>query len=311
VPTATEILAGLGLPSGDRYDLPTSEKRFPDGAHYRIEIPSVEGPEALAAILDEAKQRGVPIQRISQGSGMMLLPDAEIKAMAQLGHDNGIEVCLFVGPRAGWDGSAQPLTPDGKQAGWRHFGMDQLRYALDDVVRGVELGIRSILVADEGLLRVVGEAKRRGFLPKNLVIKASAVMGSTANPVSVRMLAEAGVTTVNVASDISLPRLAAVRQIAPTIIDLYIEGPDGLGGFMRYYEVPEIVRVAAPIYLKFGLRNAPNIYPSGQHLQAAAIATGRERVRRAAIAMELLARTGAQFTTSQPGATDLGIPVAG
>jgi hypothetical protein len=308
VTTAADILTALGLPPGDRYDLPTSKNRFPDGSHYRIEIPSVEGPDALAAVIEEARQRGVPVQRVSQGSGMMLLTDAEIKAMAQCGHENGIEVCLFVGPRAGWDGSAAPLTPDGKQAGWRHFGMDQLRYALDDIMRGVELGIRSILVADEGLLWLVGQAKRRGYLPANLVVKASAVMGSTANPVSVRMLAEAGVTTVNVASDISLPRLASLREVTDTIIDLYIEGSDGLGGFMRYYEVAEIVRVAAPIYLKFGLRNAPNIYPSGQHLQAAAIATGRERVRRAAIALELLARSGAAFKTSQPGAADLGIP---
>lgn len=35
----------LGFPAGDAYDLPTSEKHFPDGAQYRIEIPSVEGPE--------------------------------------------------------------------------------------------------------------------------------------------------------------------------------------------------------------------------------------------------------------------------
>lgn len=308
---AQDILATLGLPPGDRHDLPTSDKRFPDGAHYRIEIPSVEGPEAFAAVLDEAARRSVPVQRISQGSGMMLLTDAELREMARLGHDAGVEVCLFVGPRAGWDASAQPLTPDGKQFGWRHLGMDQLAYALADVLRGVEQGIRSILVADEGLLWVIGQAKTRGLLPADLVIKASAVMGSTANPVSVRLLEQAGLTTVNVASDTSLPRLAALRQVVDLPVDLYIEGPDGLGGFMRYYEVPELIRVGAPIYLKFGLRNAPNIYPSGLHLQAAAIATGRERVRRAAIALELLARAVAEYRTSERGAAGLGVPVAG
>jgi len=30
---------------------------------------------------------------------------------------------------------------------------------------------------------------------------------------------------------------------------------------VRLYEIPEIIRVAAPVYIKFGLRNAPNIYP--------------------------------------------------
>src|SRR5258708_35389889 len=91
-------------------------------------------------------------------------------------------------------------------------------------------------------------------------------------------------------------------------IDLYIEGPDGLGGFTRYYELPEIIRVGAPIYLKFGLRNAPNIYPSGAHLEQAAIQTGRERVRRAAIGLELLARQPNDFVMSKPGAAGLWKP---
>ncbi len=49
------------------------------------------------------------------------------------------------------------------------------------------------------------------------------------------------------------------------------------GGWMRYYELAEIVRVGAPIYLKFGLRSAPNIYPTGTHLEQVAIQTGRAR----------------------------------
>lgn len=46
---AKQLLRNLNLPAGDRTDLPTSVARFADGGHYRIEIPSVEGPAALAA----------------------------------------------------------------------------------------------------------------------------------------------------------------------------------------------------------------------------------------------------------------------
>lgn len=305
---AQQLLADLGLPPGDRHDLPASGLRFPDDAHYRIEIPSVEGPAALRAVIEEAHRRGVPIHRVSQGSGMMLLTDGEIRDMALMGNECGVEVCLFVGPRAPWEGTGQALTPDGKLFGWRHTGMDQLRYALEDVLRGVELGIRSILVADEGLLWLVHQAKLAGKLPAELVIKGSALLGA-ANPVGIRLLAEAGMTTINVASDISPARLAALRQVVAIPVDLYIESPDGLGGFTRYYEMPELIRVAAPIYLKFGLRNAPNIYPSGIHLEQAAVLSGRERVRRAAIALELLARADTGFVASQPGAAGPGIPV--
>lgn len=306
--TAQRLLADLNLPTGDLYDLPPSSLRFPDEGHYRIEIPSVEGPAALAAVLDQAQRLGVTIHRVSQGSGMMLLTNQELRDMAQLGHEHRVEVSLFVGPRATWEGAAQPLTPDGKLLGWRHTGMDQLAYALDDVFRGVEAGIRSILVADEGLLWLVNQARQHGLLPVELVVKGSAVLG-VANPLGVRLLEQNGLNTINVASDISLPRLAAMRQVIAIPIDLYIEGPDGLGGFTRYYELPEIVRIAAPVYLKFGLRNAPNIYPSGMHLEAAAIATGRERVHRAAIGMELLARAGGPWQASPVGSRDLGIPM--
>lgn len=305
--SAKTLLSELGLPTGDRYDLPASPLRFPDGAHYRIEIPSVEGPAAMAAVIEAAQQHGVTVHRVSQGSGMMLLTNAELREMARLGAEHRIEVSLFVGPRATWEGTGQPLTPDGKLMGWRHTGMDQLAYAFDDIVRGVEAGIRSILVADEGLLWLVNQARQRGKLPANLVVKGSAVLG-VANPLGVKLLQDNGLDTINVASDISLPRLAAMRQVLSIPLDLYIEGPDGLGGFTRYYEIAEIIRVAAPVYLKFGLRNAPNIYPSGVHLEAAAIATGRERVRRAAIGMELLARAGVEFTASPVGAAGLGIP---
>ena len=307
--TAKRLLRELDLPDGDRYDLPTSTARFPDGAHYRIEIPSVEGPAAMAAVIEAAQQYGVTVHRVSQGSGMMLLTDAELREMARLGAQHRMEVSLFVGPRAPWEGSGQPLTPNGKLMGWRHTSMDQLAYAFDDIVRGVEAGIRSILVADEGLLWLVDQGRRRGVLPADLVVKGSAVLG-VGNPLGVKLLQENGLDTINVASDITLPRLAAMRQVLSIPIDLYIEGPDGLGGFTRYYEMPEIIRIGAPVYLKFGLRNAPNIYPSGVHLEPAAIATGRERVRRAAIGMELLARAGAAFAASPVGAEGLGIPQA-
>ena len=306
--TAKQLLRELGLPPGDCHDLPTSAQRFPDGAQYRIEIPSVEGPAALRAVLDAANTLGVRVHRISQGSGIMLLTDAEIREMARLGADAGVEVCLFVGPRAPWEGSAIPLTPDGKIFGWRHLGMDQVIYGFNDVERACDLGIRSVLPADEGLIWLVDQARLRGLLPENLVMKGSALMG-VANPIGIKMLETAGLNTINVASDISLAKLAALRQTISIPIDLYIEGPDGLGGFTRYHELPEIIRVGAPIYLKFGLRNAPNIYPSGLHLENAAIQTGRERVHRAAIGMDHLARSGLSFTTSALRAPGLGIPV--
>ena len=50
-----------GLPGRDLYGLPDSEKKFPDGAHYGIEIAGIESPQALETLLVEAKKREVPV----------------------------------------------------------------------------------------------------------------------------------------------------------------------------------------------------------------------------------------------------------
>jgi hypothetical protein len=90
-----------------RTDLPSSSKRVADGAAYRIEIPSGEGPKGMRAVVEEAAARRVRIDRVSQGSGIMMQTDDETCAMLALGRDHGIEVCLFVGRRAGWDVGVQ------------------------------------------------------------------------------------------------------------------------------------------------------------------------------------------------------------
>jgi Peptidase family U32 len=303
------FLARLGLPAGDAYDLPTSPKRFPDGAQYRVEIPSVEGPGALAAVLEAAERLAVPVHRVSQGSGIMLLTDAEIREMASLGRAARIEVSLFVGPRAAWDTGAQVLSSAGKNLGARLRGMDQLVFAAEDIRRACVLGIRSVLVADEGLLWLAAEMKRGGELPSDLVLKVSVQMGA-ANPIAVRWMEQLGAGTYNVPTDLALPQLAAIRQAVGLPLDLYVEAPDDFGGFVRHYEVPEMVRVAAPVYVKLGLRNAPNIYPTGAHLEATALALCRERVHRAAIALDMLRRYYPEAIISDAGAPDLGIPVA-
>ena len=286
---ARQILAHQGLPDGDPAAAPSSAKRFADGKPWKIEIPSTEGPRALAVVIEEAARRRVPVDRISQGSGIMLLTDDEILEMVRLGEENRIEVNLFVGPRATFDVGAQVFSPAGRTLGLSLRGADQLAFAMEDVLRAVRLGIRSILVSDIGNLMVMGNAKKRGDLPADLIIKTS-VMMAPCNPASARLLEDLGATTINIPSDLSIPQIAAIRSAIDAPIDFYVEAPDNIGGFLRYYEIPELIRVAAPIYLKFGLRNSPDIYPCGTHIENTAIALTRERMRRAEMAMGFISR---------------------
>jgi hypothetical protein len=303
-----DALAAVGLPRDDPAALPDSAKRFADGAAYRIEIPSTEGPRCLEAVLAEAQRLDVRVHRISQGSGVFMLTDAELDEMAALGADAPVEVSLFARPNAGWDTSAASKAPAGGALAAAVRGTEQLVAVLEDVQRAAAHGIRSVLLADVGALSAFAELRRAGVLPGDMQAKMS-VMLPIANAATARVLEQLGATTLNVTPDLSLAQIAAIRAAVDCPLDVYVEVPDTLGGFVRLHEIPELIRVAAPVYVKFGLRNAPDIYPSGSHLEATAVALSRERVRRARLGMELLARSGYEPPTSELGAEGLAIPV--
>ena len=304
-----DFLRSIGLPPGDANDLPTSEKRFPDGAQYRFEIPSTEGPRCLEAVLEEADRLEVRIHRISQGSGVFLLTDAELDEMASTAAGANVEVSLFARPNAGWDTSAMARSAAGAVLAPSARGQEQVVACLDDARRAAEHGFRSVLIADIGVLAAFAEARRSGLLPGDMQAKIS-VMLPAANPAAARVLADLGASTINLPTDLSLAQVAAIRAAVDVPLDVYVEAPDNVGGFVRLHEIPELIRVAAPVYVKFGLRNAPDVYPAGSHLDTTTIALSRERVRRARLGLELLARSGYDPRTSELGAVGLAVPLA-
>jgi Peptidase family U32 len=303
--TGTQVLVRQGI-AVEPVPAP-SARRFPDGAHFRIEIPSVEGPEVLRAVADQAKAEGVTVNRVSQGSGAMLLSDGELAEMARLAADHGIEVSLFVGPREEWDVGGLAQSGEGPSRAGLIRGTRQLRYAIDDVLRGVEHGIRGFLVADTGLLEVLAEMQHHGEIPASVVWKVSAIL-APANPLTVRQLDRLGASTINLPSDATLGQLAEMRAATSLPIDLYVEAPSSMGGVVRGQESADLVAVAAPMYVKFGLRNSRLLYPSGLHLAGEASLIAREKVHRAAVALEWIKRSGLDLVQSCPGAPGLGVP---
>jgi hypothetical protein len=302
------FLASIGLPPGDLHELPDSQLRFPDGAQYRIEIPSVEGPACLEAVLEDAARLDVPVHRVSQGSGVFLQTDDELDSMARMAADARVEISLFARPNAAWDTSAMARSPAGGVVAATSRGQEQVVQGIEDVKRAAARGIRSVLIADLGLLSVFGAMRAAGELPDDMQAKIS-VMLPAANPAAARVLVELGANTLNLPTDLTLAQIAAIRAAVDVPLDLYVEAPDNIGGFVRLHEIPELIRVAAPVYVKFGLRNAPDVYPAGTHIEATTVALSRERVRRARLGHELLARSGYEPTMSELGARGLAVPV--
>lgn len=251
IASTRRFLAGLGLPTGDAHDLPDSAARFGDGGHYRFEVPGIQGPGAMKALLETVADLGLTIHRVTQTKGIMLLSDREIGDMVDLAADARVELVLSVGPRATYDTSASVQTPEGQRMGYRLRGQEQIVRAIEDIKRGIRFGCRSFLLYDEGNLWILDQMRRQGEIPAECRFKISAHCGH-GNPCAARLLELHGANSINPVRDIQLPMLGAMRRAVAIPIDIHTENPASSGGFIRHYEVPDMIRVAAPIYLKTG-----------------------------------------------------------
>jgi len=246
-----EFLKRIELPEGDLYSLPVSEKRFSDGAQYRFEVPGIQGPTAMKALLEEFDNLAIVIHRVTQTKGIMLLTDRDISEMTALAKQGQVELVLSIGPRATYDTSASALTQEGQRMGLRLRGQEQIVRSIEDVKRANALGCNAFLLYDEGLLWILNEMRKQGELPYDIKFKVSAHTGH-GNPCSAKLLENLGANSINPVRDLQLPMLAAMRQAINIPIDLHTENPASSGGFIRHYEVPEMIRVTAPLYLKTG-----------------------------------------------------------
>ena len=296
-----EYLKKLGLPTGDLYDMPTSEARFPDGGAYRIEVPTVNTAEAVESLLETANKNGITINRVTETYGMFRHTAQEIKEYCRLCNGYGAELLLSVGPRAPYDTGATVLSPQGVRISYRLRGMDQMLRAVEDIKRGYDLGCRGFLIYDEGMLWLVGKMRKDGALPKDITFKASAHLGQC-NPCSIKLLEDLGADSINPVRDLQIPMIAALRAAISAPLDIHTDNPPGSGGFIRVYEAPEIVRVAAPVHCKTG-----NSVVSG-HGQLTSATDGKRMADQASIVVEMVSKYYSEGKQSPKNSSDLFIP---
>jgi hypothetical protein len=231
----------------------------------------------------------------------MLLTDKEIEEMVDIALDGHMELFLSVGPRATYDTSASANTPEGARIGYRLRGYKNLLYALEDVKRATSLGVRGIVVYDEGLLWVLNKMRSQGELPAKTHFKVSAHCGH-GNPASAKLLEEIGANSFNPVRDLQIPMMSAIRRSIDISLDLHMENPKSSGGFIRHYEAPEIIRSAAPVYLKTGGAVAAHHGWETTKSQAA------ERVRQVYLVQSMIDRYYPDAKISNQGTEDMSIP---
>ena len=296
-----DFLSQQQLPSADRRDLPSSQSSFAGGGQFGIELSSINNASILRTSLALAKEYSVRVNRCDECRGIVRLPDADIREMVRICHGEAIGLVLSVGPRAIYDTGGFVRSGNGKRVGYRLRGMENVIAAVEDVRRAAELGVRGFLVYDEGLLMLLHKLRQAGELPASTVLKVSVHMGCS-NPLSARVYQELGADTINPVPDLDLAMLSSMRAAVSCPLDLFSDTAEEAGGFVRTHELPEFVRVAAPIYIKCGAISQPrqNHLPSETEL--------RERIRQAACVVEMLARH--ELAQAQVGSSErtLGLP---
>jgi len=303
----------VGIPGRDAYDLPSSDKRFPDDGHYRIEISGVEGPKVLEALIDERRKFDVPVHRlISLVQGGILFDNTELRDFAQMAADERMEVVAVPGPRNGWDIGRQYSSSEGMRAGMHHRGSDELRKVIADMMRMYDAGIRGFMLVDEGLLWLVGRMQQQGNFPSDVAIKIS-VWTSHSSAAGGRLLEELGASSFNPPGDLTLPQLASIRSAVSIPLDFYIYTSISFGGFNRFYDAPEVARVCAPCYFKF--EPGPALSAGGgqslyqpwvrdeEHIHLV-----RKKVKWAAVVRDLILENEPEVGISRHGSEDLHVP---
>ena len=297
-----KYLKKIGMPQGDAFDMPSSAQRFPDGGAFRIENPTVNSAETVATLLETATKNGVTINRITETFGMFRHTAAEIKEYCRICHDYGTELLMSTGPRATYDTGATVLSAQGARIGYRLRGMEQVLRGVEDIKRGYDLGVRGFLIYDEGMLWLVGQMRRDGALPKEIIFKTSAHLGHC-NPCSFKLLESLGADSINPVRDLQIPMIAALRAAVSVPLDVHTDNPPGSGGFIRVYEAPEILRVGAPLHLKTGNSVV------GGHGEMTSAVDGKRMADQATIVVEMVTKYLPEFTQSPKGSSDLRIPV--
>ncbi|MFG3297115.1 hypothetical protein ACGF3G_51175 [Streptomyces sp. NPDC048179] len=284
---ARRYLMDNGLPYSDEIELKPSGVEFADGGHYGVEIPVVNSFKVLDATLRLLQAEELPVTRFNETLGAMLLSDSEVQDMLDLCRENGAGMVFALGPRPEYDRKAAFYRGGfGASQGRRINNNDAIAQSVEEAYRLTELGCRGLISYDLGVIRLLSDMRAAGELPADLMLKASSHC-IVSNPMTSRIYAENGADSVTTTHDLGLGVLQEIRKGSPQLtIDLPTDVYGSKGGFIRFYEVPELVQICSPMMLKIGASAQSHLHdPVSEN-------TIRQRVQRVALCLGYLAKSG-------------------
>jgi len=302
---ARQWLRDNNLPYSDEIELQASGREFTDGGHYGVEIPVVNSFKVLEATLGLLKAEGLPVTRFNETLGAFLLSDAEVSDMLALCRESGAGMVFALGPRPEYDRKAAFYRGGfGASQGRRINNNDALAQSAEEALRLTEMGCRGLIAYDLGVIRMLSEMRTAGVLPADLMIKSSSHC-IVSNPMTAKVYKENGTNSVTTMHDLGLAVLQDMRRTAPELtMDVPTDVYGSKGGFIRFYEVPELVQICSPMMLKIGASAQSHPHdPVNEN-------TIRQRVQRVALCLEFLEKSGIEAKYISDLSVERCVPVA-
>lgn len=288
-------LKAKGYNFTDQRDIPVSTAEFSTGGRYGVEIPVINSLSVLENTIKAIDKYDIKVSRFNETHGSFMLSDNELESMLTMCRESGYGIVIGLGPRPEYDVKGTFYRSEfGLEMGRRNNNLDAIRVCVEESIRLAELGCRGITVYDEGVLKLLNEMREDGALPKDMAFKTSTHM-MAANPWIAKMFHENGADSVTTAHDLGLSTISETRRIAPNLcLDVPTDVYKTKGGFIRFYELAEIIEAASPVMLKMGAS------AQGHPYDAVGDNKAFERVKRVALGLEILKRQERDFSMVTP-----------
>lgn len=278
-------------------------KEFPAGGNYGIELSSINSLDAFKNILKISEKYNFSPDRIDECRGFSRLPIFETKEILKICIDKQIGFYTGIGIRSMYDIGGYARSRNGYRASYKIRGNKNVEYAYDEIKRAVDFGIRGFIIYDEGFLNYINNKRKIREIPSDIVLKASVHM-SCSNKWTAELLYKNGANTINLVPDLSIEMLDEIRKQISVPMDVYTDTASDAGGFLRTNEVPEIITICSPVYLKCGsiAQENQNHLPNVDEIH--------ERLRQTKCVIDIIEKKCPDKTRVSKKELTLGIPKA-
>lgn len=229
-----------------------SPHRFPNGGHYKIELVGPNSPATFERLLHVARRADVPVHRVvGTLGGFDKLSDADLRGIAAISEASGVEfVATPLMPLTNVESAG---TSEGSYFGIHLRGVESVEMYLEQFLRGVDCGLRSFLIWDTAALQCVEYMKSQHMLPRDVYCKVSIFAGSS-HTVDCWNWIERGAHSVASINPVVLGpyEYGVLRNLMGQSVpfDIHFTTLDSMGGLDRICQAYDIIRHAAPVYVK-------------------------------------------------------------